>query len=275
MSRRRVTGRMLLPWLSILLCTGCPAAGTAPEATANAAGHPAITVDRPRTDSIVCGEGCTEYTCYFAGDRLDKEALGHIALLLFDGFAWYTDFEKYPDAEHADRARRQALDSLSSLAWLDREPWPEVRGLFLAWSAQQLERNYIVYRSRRDPYFLYECSEADSTIMRCADLLTRQDEQPVERIRRFLKANELEKAARDSVAFDKTYLDYTLHRIDEVLAQPDSLRQAVDRVFQTLSNHINRKIHARLSKEGTVDFTRYTDDFLALFDSVKVETWEP
>lgn len=275
MSRRKTIFTGFLPLLSILLCTGCPAAVTAPETAAGAAERPAATDDGPVADSIVCGESCTEYTCYFTGDRLGKEALANIKTLLFNESAWYTNFEEYPDAESADLARRQALDSLSSLAWLDSEPWPEVRELFLAWSAQQLERNYIVYRSRRDPYFLYECSETDSTIVRCADLLTRQEEGRVERIRQFLKANELEKAARDSMVFDKTYLDYALRHIDEVLARPDSLRQAVDRVFQTLSNHINRKIHARLSKEGTVDFTRYTEDFLALFDSVKVETWEP
>lgn len=275
MNLRKPIFTVFLPLLSGLLCTGCPAAGTAPEAAASAADRPATTDDRPVTDSIVCGESCTEYTCYFTSDRLDKEALRNIRTLIFDGFAWYTDFQKHPDANSADLARRQALDSLSSLAWLRTEPWPEVRDLFLAWSEQQLERNYIVYRSRRDPYFLYECSETDPTIERCADLLTRQEEGRVGRIRQFLKANELEKAARDSVAFDKTYLDYTLRHIDEVLARPDSLHQAVDRVFQTISNHINRKIHARLSEDGTVDFTRYTDDFLALFDSVKVETWEP
>lgn len=182
MKLRKPIFTLFLPLLPGLLCTGCPAAGTAPEAVASAADRPATTDDRPVTDSIVCGESCTEYTCYFTGDRLDKEALRNIRTLIFDGFAWYTDFQKHPDANSADLARRQALDSLSSLAWLRTEPWPEVRDLFLAWSEQQLERNYIVYRSRRDPYFLYECSETDPTIERCADLLTRQEEGRVGRI---------------------------------------------------------------------------------------------
>lgn len=279
MNRFKTTLNPFLLLLPVMLCTGCPAKHAAPDAAATAvsavAGRPLPTDETPRTDSIVCEDGCTEYTCYFTEDRLDRNALQNIRTVLF-GYSWtYMDFESCPDIESVDRRHKRTLDSLASLAWLDGEPWPAMRKLFLEWSEQQMERNYIVYRGRRDPYFLYECSEKDSTTVQCADLLTKEEERRVEKIRQFLKANEYAKAARNSAAFDRSYLDYTLNLIDRRLAQPDSLYQAVEHVFQTLSNHINHKIHTRLGEDGTVDFNKYTDDFLAIFDSVKIETWEP
>ncbi len=64
-------------------------------------------------------------------------------------------------------------------------------------------------------------------------------------------------------------------RIERVTSGPDSLARARDRLFQLMSNHLNRKIHSRLSDDGTVDFNVYNRDFLELFDSVKIESWEP
>ncbi len=55
----------------------------------------------------------------------------------------------------------------------------------------------------------------------------------------------------------------------------DSLRHARRMLLQLLSNHINEKIHQRLGDNGTVDFCRNEKDFLRLFDSVRVESWEP
>lgn len=68
------------------------------------------------------------------------------------------------------------------------------------------------------------------------------------------------------------YPERSLSQIDLELSGPDSIERAYARLYQLLSNHINRKIHSRLGKDGTVDFFEYNDAFLKLFDSVKVET---
>ncbi len=74
---------MFLPLPPLLLCTGCPAAGTAPKASADTAEDSLATdVARPRTDSVACEDGCTEYTCYFTEGQLDKETLRHVGALL-------------------------------------------------------------------------------------------------------------------------------------------------------------------------------------------------
>lgn len=48
-----------------------------------------------------------------------------------------------------------------------------------------------------------------------------------------------------------------------------------DGLLRLAGNHINRKIHRRLGRAGTVDFNVYNRDFLELFDSVRIESWEP
>lgn len=211
-------------------------------------------------DSMLFGEGCTEYTGYFVSGSLDEEAVQNIRRVIFEGALLVdTDFGDCEDIESANRYREQQRDNLSALAWLDYEPWTEIRKLFVSWAEQQLDRAYIVFRSRNDPAYLYDCSEADSVLVRCADIMTEGGEGYVGGVRRLWKASPFS----------------SLVRIDDELSGPDSVDRARERLLQFLSNHINHKIHSRLGEDGTVDFYQYEPDFLRLFDSVKVETFEP
>lgn len=234
-----------------------------------------VPTETPRIDSIVFGEGCSEYTCYFTAGTIDRKALGHIRTVVFDTPLCDADFGNCPDYDQAERYRRQILDSLSSLEWLDCESWISLRNLFLAWSEQQLDRSYIVYRAESDPAYLYDCSETDSILVRCGDILIEGGDRYVDRVRSLWKEIVFSNAAADSVRFDRSYLDWTLAHIEECLSDSDSTCNARERLFQLLSNHINGKIHRRLGKDGTVDFSAYGDDFFHIFDSVRVETYEP
>lgn len=169
------------------------------------------------------------------------------------------NFDRCTDAEEVEFFRGRVLDSLSALAWLDGEPWGAMRELFLKWAEQQLERHYIVYKSREESSYLYDCSETDSVLIRIADIMTRSGDRYTDEVRHLWVE----------------YPERSLSQIDLELSGPDSIERAYARLYQLLSNHINRKIHSRLGKDGTVDFFEYNDAFLKLFDSVKVETWEP
>lgn len=263
-----------------VFCTGCPRrSSSAGESSATETTCVEVADDcRQQTDanldSIVCGEGCSEYTCYFTTGTCNKKALEHIRAVIFVGFA-VVDVDSGDEPASIDRYRTHYLDSLSALEWLDGEPWISMRKLFLDWSEQQLERYYIVSKAKRDPAILYHCSEADSVLVGCADILTGDMSRFVDRVRCFWKAHERAKAVQDSTVFNKDDLHRTLAQIDNVLGESDSTYCARERLFQLLSNHINHKIHNRLGKNGTVDFFSYSDDFLRIFDSVRVETWEP
>lgn len=218
-------------------------------------------------------EGCSQYTCYFDKGTRNKKALEHIQSVIFGYFD--TEVDSDDDPERIDRYRTRCLDSLSKLEWLDSEPWPTVRRVFLKWSKQQLDRAYIVSMAKRDPAILYHCSETDSVLVRCADILSEGGDGYVDAVRQLSRESEWAKAARDSALFDRSYMEATLARIDRVLSELDSTGNAREHLFVLLSNHINHKIHNRLGKNGTVDFFSYSDDFLRIFDSVKVETEEP
>lgn len=228
-----------------------------------------------RMDSMVFGEGCEEYTGYFREGSLDRKAAYNIRRVIFDTPVTFTRFGDCTDTVCAGRYRAQLLDSIKALAWLDTEPWVAMGELFRAWSEQQFNRDYIVFRTRQDPFFLYECNETDSVLVRCADILTRSGDRFVDEVRRYWQAGERAKAARDSITYDRELMEYIFARIAEKLQGTDSTYNAAEFMFQTVSNHINNKIHKRLGREGTVDFNVYADDFIRLFDSVKLETWEP
>ncbi|WP_418992681.1 hypothetical protein [Alistipes sp.] len=270
--------KRVVPFLTLLaLCaSGCRSGRTASAGSAPSAA-PAVAVrsEVSRLDSIVCAEACCEYTCYYAAGSRNPKALEHLRAILFESYLVDVDFDDCADASGADRLRHRLLDSLRSLEWLDGEPWTAVHALYLAWSEQQLEREYIVYRAERDPAYLYDCPRSDSLLVRSADILTRSGNRFVGKVRELLRADERAKFERDSVTFDRAYLAYTLSRIDALLTAPDSIRNARELLFQRVSNHLNDGIHRRLGQDGTVDFSIYIPEFLQLFDSVKVESWEP
>lgn len=251
---------------SVVFCTGCPQRQTV-------AGEVAVTEAVLGVDSIVCYEGCAEYTCYFAAGSQNKKVLENIRSVIFGGFDIEVDSDDSP--EEIDRYRKRYLDSLSRLEWLDSEPWPALHSLYMKWSQQQLERYYIVSSARRNPAILSHCSETDSVLVRCEGILTRGGDGFVGAVRQLWTESEYAKAARDSVAFDRSYLERTFERIDEVLSDPDSVSRAREHLSVLLSNHINQKIHDRLGKNGTVDFYSYADDFFRIFDNVKVVEEEP
>lgn len=218
-----------------------------------------VLIEAKRVDSIVFEEGCTEYTGYFASGSLNRSAVENVRRVIFDGPVIFVNFDRCTDAEDVEFFRGRVLDSLSALAWLDGEPWGAMRELFLKWAEQQLERHYIVYKSREESSYLYDCSETDSVLIRIADIMTRSGDRYTDEVRHLWVE----------------YPERSLSQIDLELSGPDSIERAYARLYQLLSNHINRKIHSRLGKDGTVDFFEYNDAFLKLFDSVKVETWEP
>lgn len=272
-AKMKTTGILLLfalwAW-SFASCTRRPSAGRAaepqeagPALTAQAAGQPAPTNRTPgqpfgTVDSIRFEEGCAEYTCYFAAGRWSHAALETVRRILFDSPVCNVRLDERLAPEQAERPLRQASDSLAALPWPDAEPLQALRGLFGAWADQQLERDRIVHRAHYDPEYLLRCSESDSLLTRCAAII-RSGEEYVGQVRR------LWREAGVRIAGDA----------EDELAGPDSLRHAKKRLLQLLSNHINHKIHTRLGDDGRVDFGRYADDFFRLFDSVRVESWEP
>lgn len=275
-----------LPLLAVLLLAGCMGRSSGPGASrpgaAPAAGpcdtpvsvHAPVAPVKAAVDSIVCFEGCDEYTCYFAAGSLDRAALDNIRRIIFESPLFNVSLEACADTQEADCLRARALDSLAGLAWLGGEPWERMRALFGAWVGQQLERDYTLCHARRDPDWLYTCTERDSVVTRCADILTHGGSRFVGEVRCLLREAERAKAAADSLYY-RSYLAYALTQLEQELSAPDSVRNARERLFQLLSNHLNHKIHARLGEDGTVDFNRFGADFLRLFDSVKVESWEP
>jgi hypothetical protein len=253
-------GRCVRLLLVAALLTGCLGGGRGTTAGEDSAGTaPLFGLDAPRVDSLVFEEGCTEYTAYFVAGGLDREAVEPIRRIIFESSVVRTDFDRCADDAAAARHRAELLDSVRSLRWLGGEPWRSMRTLFLAWAGQQIERAFIVSCSERDPSMLYACSETDSVLVRCADILTGDPHHLTEEVRRLWR--------------ESPYA--TWERIERVTSGPDSLARARDRLFQLMSNHLNRKIHSRLSEDGTVDFNVYNRDFLELFDSVKIESWEP
>lgn len=228
-----------------------------PERTGRAPGRPAPTAERA-VDSIRFEEGCTEYTCYFAAGGLPRAALQTVRRILFDSPVCNVALDERLAPEQAERLLQRARDSLAALPWPDTERLQAMRKQFDAWADQQLERDRIVHRAHYDPEYLLRCPESDSLLARCAAII-RSGGQYVGQVRR------LWREAGPRTAGDA----------EEELAGADSVRHAKKRLLQLLSNHINRKIHTRLGDDGTVDFSRYADDFFRLFDSVRVESWEP
>lgn len=232
----------------------------------------------PGPDSIELSEGCDVYTCYFTAGTRNRKALEHIRdIIRGAGGPLIEEYDPSVSPAYIDGERALLLDSVSSLEWPETEPWPTVRSLYLAWWEQQLERQWIVYMAKRDPASLCDCSETDWVLERCAVILANGgvDREAVRFLKKEIAAMEYaEMAARDNVVRDSRF--YKM-----LLAIYSSIDQSVDRedprelLFTTLSNHINAKIHKRLGKNGDVDFFVYKDDFLRLFDSVRVETFEP
>lgn len=253
----------LLAALSLTACSGggrgATSAGSGSDASAEPVSEPVFGLGAPRVDSLVFEVGCTEYTAYFAAGAHDREALEPIRRIIYESCVVRTDFGRCADDAAAERRRTELLDSVKRLRWLAGEPWNSMRDLFLAWAGQQIERAFILSCSERDPSFLYGCSEADSVLIRYADILTGDPQRLPEEVRRLW---------RESPCAAQV-------RIERITGGPDSLARARDRLFQLASNHINRKIHRRLGREGTVDFNVYNRDFLELFDSVRIESWEP
>ena len=255
--------------------TAC-AAGSAAEITcADEADGLARTAAQPRLDSIELSEGCDWYTCYFAEGTRNKKALEYIRDVIQGTRG--PSYEEYdPDLSPAciDGGRAIILDSVRSVEWPDSEPWPSMRRLHEEWWEQELERQWIVYMAKRDPAFLCDCSETDSVLIRCADILRNDgvDREAVRRLKKEIAAAEYaERVVRYSLVYDAQELESTFSSVDWVVDRNDPR----ELLFTTLSNYINHKIHNRLGKNGDIDFFSYKDDFLRIFDSVKVETFEP
>lgn len=211
-----------------------------------------------RVDSLRFEEGCTEYTGYFAAGSLNRAALETVRRIVFDSPVCHVPLDESLTPEQAERLLTRARDSLAALAWPDGDRWQTMRERFDAWTCRQLERARVIHRAHYDPEYLLRCPESDSMLVRCAAII-RSGEEYVGQVRR------LWHEAGPRTAGD----------VERELEGPDSLRHARKRLLQLLSNHINDKIHMRLGDDGRVDFSRYADDFLRLFDSVRVETWEP
>ncbi len=261
----------LLAW-GLAACTGRQPAGRAAgpqetpdqteqtEQVVRAPGQTEQASDRAHgaVDSIRFEEGCTEYTCYFAAVGASREALQTVWRIVFDTPVCNVRLDERLTPEQAEPLLLQARDSLAALPWPDAEHLQAMRELFDAWADRQLERDRIVHRAHYDPEYLLRCPESDSLLARCAAII-RSGGQYVGQVRRLWR----EAGVR------------TAGDVEAELAGPDSLRHARKRLLQLLSNHINHKIHTRLGDDGTVDFNRYANDFFRLFDSVRVESWEP
>lgn len=224
-----------------------------PALTAAVAPEAAGTVD-----SLHFECDCAEYTCYFAAGSLNRAALETVRRIVFDSPVCNVRLDTCTTHERAERLLARTRDSLVTLAWPDGAPWPEVRALFEAWAVRQLERDRIVYLAHSDPDYLLRCPETDSMLARCAAII-RSGDGYVGQVRSLWRESK-----------------YAIHGGSET--EPtgaDSLRHARRMLLQLLSNHINEKIHQRLGDNGTVDFCRNEKDFLRLFDSVRVESWEP
>lgn len=257
----------LLAW-GLAACTGRQPAGPqeTPDQTeqteqvVRAPGQTEQASDRVHgaVDSIRFEEGCTEYTCYFAAGGASREALQTVRRIVFDTPVCNVRLDERLTPEQAEPLLLQARDSLAALPWPDAEHLQAMRELFDAWADRQLERDRIVHRAHYDPEYLLRCPESDSLLARCAAIIGSGG-QYVGQVRRLWR----EAGVR------------TAGDVEAELAGPDSLRHAKKRLLQLLSNHINHKIHTRLGDDGTVDFNRYANDFFRLFDSVRVESWEP
>ena len=261
----------LLAW-GLAACTGRQSAGRAAgpqetpdqteqtEQVVRAPGQTEQASDRAHgaVDSIRFEEGCTEYTCYFAAGGASREALQTVRRIVFDTPVCNVALDERLTPEQAERLLQRARDSLAALPWPDAEHLQAMRELFDAWADRQLERDRIVHRAHYDPEYLLRCPESDSLLARCAAII-RSGGQYVGQVRRLWR----EAGVR------------TAGDVEAELAGPDSLRHARKRLRQLLSNHSNHKIHTRLGDDGTVDFNRYANDFFRLFDSVRVESWEP
>ena len=143
------------------------------------------------------------------------------------------------------RKRLNFFEAVCSTAFrplrgLTREPWGAMRELFLKWAEQQLERHYIVYKSREESSYLYDCSETDSVLIRIADIMTRSGDRYTDEVRHLWVE----------------YPERSLSQIDLELSGPDGIERAYARLYQLLSNHINRKIHSRLGKRRNSRFFR-------------------
>lgn len=259
--------KKLLLALSALLLAGLAGCLRQPKAPASGDGasvcEAAVSEMAPveavrAVDSLFFEADCAEYTCYFAAGALDRAALETARRILFESPVCNLRLDERIAFKRADELLSRARDSLTTLAWPEGEPWPEVRALFEAWAVQQLERDRIVGFAHRDPELLLRCPERDSMLVRCAAII-RSGPDYVAQVRSLWH----EAGIR------------TAEPIERELAGADSLSCARKRLLQLLGNHLNRKIHRRLGEEGTVDFGRYTDDFFRLFDSVRVESWEP
>lgn len=246
----------LLAW-SLAACTRRQPAVRVPGPQAEAPGQTNRAPARA-VDSIRFGEGCTEYTCYFAAGGLSRAALETVRRIVFESPVCNVPLDERLTPEQAERLLARSRDSLAALPWPEGECWQAMRRRFDAWAGQQLERDRIVHRAHYDPEYLLRCPESDSLLTRCAAII-RSGGEYVGQVRRLWREAGL-RTAGDAEA---------------ELAGPDSLRHAKKRLSQLLSNHINHKIHLRLGDSGQVGFSRYADDFLRLFDSVRVESWEP
>lgn len=220
-------------------------------------------------DSFCFGE-CMECTGYFLQGTLNRQALETVRRILFESSLCVVPIDDCADAAAVGSRQTRALDSLRALAWPDGEPWAEMRRLFLAWAERQFGRERLLYRVRRDPTCLNDFREADSMMRCCGAILTGPGEGFVDAVRCLGKAREQLRFAHDSSA-----LNYSLALVDRRLNGPDSLGEAREMLFRLLSNHLNARIHRSLGTDGRVDFHRYEPEFRRLFDSVRVEEWEP
>ncbi len=255
--------RLLLLWASVLAvgfsaaCSRRQSAGRASEQVGQAFVR-TVQAEVPSVDSICWESDCSEYTCYFAAGLLHRAALETVRRIVFDSPVYNVPLDESLAPEQAERLLAQARDSLATLPWPDGERWQVLRERFDAWADQQLERDRIIHRAHYDPEYLLRCPESDSMLVRCAAII-RSGGEYVGQVRRLWREAGLRTAGD----------------VECELAGADSLRYAKKRLLQLLSNHINHKIHLRLGDGGQVDFNRYADDFLRLFDSVRIESWEP
>lgn len=271
MKEMKKMNRCLAALSAALLCAGCagggpkrPVAAACPEDAGAIPRHavsgtvPHASADGALSDSLSFSDECSDYVCYFAAGSRSREALENIRRIIFEPPVCNVRLDGCADFAAAEHLQAHALDSLERMEWLDGEPWTGMRDLFLAWARLQFERDYVVFRGRRDPAWLLECGMRDSVVLRCADILMRSGANYVEQVRRlWLESPE-----------------GPLARIGE-LSRPDSLERASYRLSWLLSNHLDRRIHARLGNAGgRVDFGVFRGEFLRLFDSVHVETWE-
>ena len=71
------------------------------------------------------------------------------------------------------------------------------------------------------------------------------------------------------------YPERSLSQIDLELSGPDGIERAYARLYQLLAIISTGRYTVGWEKTEQSIFFGYNDAFLKLFDSVKVETWEP